>query len=161
MSEENETKPRRRQRKQILSVAQRRMRRTEDLEEEFRLEFIDAILKGMSEQRACALVKFTYSHFVSRKKLANEYLESGMSPTDHPLSNIEVWAEFIEDIEQARAMHELNLIEDALDIESCPKKKAFWTRNVTILERRNRIDWGKNESMQHIIGEYSKDDRFL
>ncbi|AXH68392.1 hypothetical protein [Vibrio phage R01] len=164
MAEQEEKKPRqRRQRQQILSVAQRRIQRTWKLDEDTKARFIEAILKGMSEERACMLVKINKVHYYEKKKKVMEYLQSGIEPDggDDPRSNIDEWAAFIEDVESAIAEHELNLIDDALDIDSDARNKAFWARNVTILERRNRADWGRNETLTHNIGHYDPDDKFL
>ncbi|AVI05178.1 hypothetical protein [Vibrio phage VP06] len=164
MSEQVEEKPRkRRQRKQILSVAQRRIQRTWKLDEDVKERFIEAVLKGMSEERACMLVKINKTHYFEKKKLVTEYLNTGIEPSggNDPRSNIDEWAAFIEDVESAIAEHEMNLIDDALDIDSEAKNKNYWARNMTILERRNRPDWGRQESITHSIGHYDPDDRFL
>ena len=163
MSDKTPEQPerKRRTRKQVLSVAQARMQRSYKMDETMKERFLLAISKGMSETKACAYARINTTTYFSRKKQSLEYLLTGIPPNDTASSNYEEWAAFIEDVECVMAEHEMNLIDDALDVDSDKGNKAYWARNMTILERRNRADWGKNETLNHNIGTFDRDERFL
>lgn len=149
--------PRKRRRTRKNSEARTRLPCKSKLTEKLIDDVTELIEEGLPVESVCAYLGITEHTYYDWKEKGEKYLielHSGRGP-EFPEDHLE--ARFMLAVVKARASLELELVRDLKD----EKALARWVRNMTILERRFRTSWGRNESLRVETESVAPDEAYL
>lgn len=125
------------ERKKLLSLRQKWEYRITKMSPEMKQLFVSNILVGLPIQHCCALAGISENCFYDWMKDGERYLTSR-----EPNPNHEDFAEFYLAIQEARAEWQKEIL---LRSFQGAKFQPNWVRDMTLLERRDRVNWGRND----------------
>lgn len=119
--------------------------------EERRKEIEGYLAEGLPIAHTCALVGITEDTYYRWQKWGEKYLD-GTGPEEH-----EIYGRLSEGCKAAIAQWQLGKIRTSLNTE---KYAPNWVRDMTILERRDRAHWGRQDTIRVGVAP-TQDERFL
>jgi len=120
-------------------------------------EAIELIEEGLPMDSTCAYLGITEHTFHDWKEKGEKYLLELQSDRGPEFPEDEIEARFMLAVIKAKATLELTIIRDLKSDEAL----ARWVRNMTILERRFRHSWGRNESLRVESESIAPDEAYL
>lgn len=138
-------KAKKKKRREKMVVALRR------LDEQLIERFCRLIREGLGFEAACDYLSIPHSTFWMWKRKGDLYFEGGGD-----VQELELFGKFVQDIRKAYSTF---LRETTLNLKLDDSKT--WTKWCTILERRDRNNWGRSESANQHQEIYAPDERFL
>lgn len=110
---------------------------------------------GLPVNHACALLYITESTWYTWERRGRNALEGrpeSSRPKDEALYSL-----FYQEIKKAQATYQLNKLRTSLNLR---RYAPNWARDLTILERRDRANWGRDTASGN-RGVVAPDERFL
>lgn len=98
-------------------------------------EFVGYISEGLPANKACDMVRISEQNMYNWMAWGRAFYESG-GPKEHA-----IYGEFFDRVKYAQAEWQLEIIRRSL---STDKYSPNWVRDMTILERRDRSNWGRD-----------------
>ena len=107
--------------------------------------FVELILEGLPIMKVCDYLGLSHDTYYQWKQKGEEYvrdLDNGVKPV-HP--TYQVYAIFNRAATRALAEWQLNIHRRSMQTDS--KHSNMWIRDMTQLERRDRKNWSKSETL--------------
>lgn len=109
-------------------------------------ECVELILEGLPVNKTCDYLGIPEQTFYRWRTKGEKYLRDiaeGEKPDnpDHVLYGI-----FVQSVVRAKAEWQLGVIRRSMQTKS--KHTSLWVRDMTMLERRDRANWGRSEQIQ-------------
>jgi hypothetical protein len=122
------------------------------LDDELISQFTQFTEEGMAADGVCDLLGIASSTFWSWLRKGERYLVGKGQPEEH-----EIYGRFVRAFRFATAKYRLKVTR-RLNAEEVDK---HWTRDMAILERRDRKTWGRNDPMGGEDNQFDPDEKFL
>jgi hypothetical protein len=139
------------QRVKLLNVYEQWSRINSKLDDDRLARIVQHLFEGCPIATVCDLVGISMDTWSRWKKWGEDYLKTG-KPTDH-----EMHGKFVVETRAAVARWKHKVITRSLDTESY---KPSWARDMTMLERRDRDNWGSGNTRGQ-VQESDPDMKFL
>lgn len=111
------------------------------------------LLKGLPIIHICGLVGLSEESYYKWLRFGKAYFES-----DDPLPHHEHYGAFYQMHHRATAAWQMDIIDRSLTGD---QYKAVWVRDMTILERRDRANWGRDDKYNGQRGGADPDMKFV
>ena len=144
--------PKPRARKKLKTYFSAWSARNGQLTQDVVTQIIPYIIEGVPLSVICGLCGITESTWHRWLDAGKRYLDTG-----EPGPDADIYGQFYEEVERAKALWQLTVIRQSLQGEAY---KANWVRDLTILERRDKANWGK-EAYSSGSTNYNPDEKFL
>lgn len=146
------------QRKQLIEddedERQRPKRRDNTLLDDDLIEaFCSLVRRGLTLDSVCHYLGIHATTFWDWRVRGERYLLGGDAPRHD-----RIYGQFVTNVRKALADLELTLLDELRDNQ---QDKHIWKRNMTILERRNRRGWGREDIGGGQEDQYEADEQFL
>jgi len=116
-------------------------------------QLIDLILEGLPLDQCCHVVGMSLDNLYKWKKYSQQFRDNNGKPEGY-----EKYYNAIKKLDHATGIWQLGLVRRSFGESNNP----FWIRDMTILERRDRKNWGKTEPAEmRAEYEYDPDETFL
>jgi hypothetical protein len=116
--------------------------------------FCGLIERGLPGDGCCDYLGISRTAFHVWIDKGSRYLDGGLEPAEW-----KVYGYFVNRYRKALAAYRLTITDDLHGRELLEKNKG-WVRAITLLERRDRRNYGRGEPQGGNIQDYSPDDRF-
>lgn len=106
---------------------------------------VELILEGLPINRTCDYLGITQDSYYDWRKKGEKWLletDSGQKPE---FPEYEIHALFVNCVVKARAEWQLEILRRSMQDDS--KKSSMWIRDMTLMERRDRENWGRSETV--------------
>ncbi len=120
-------------------------------------EACELIKEGLSRESVCAYLGITPHTMQDWQEKGEKYLLELHTRRGPEFHEDELEADFLMALARSKAELELEIVRELRD----DKAHARWVRNMTILERRFRKAWGRNESLRVDMESIAPDEAYL
>jgi len=118
---------------------------------------IGLLLEGLPIDAVCDYLTITPHTYYMWKEKGEKYLLEENTPRGPEFPEDAAEARFLIAVSKARAEHQLSLVRRSFGDKNTPT----WVRDMTILERRDRKNWGRNETIQVTDTASTPDEAYL
>lgn len=115
-------------------------------------DFCGLLYKGLPVDKCCDILRITEQTYYNWLKWGEAYMQ------DRELKKHKVYMEFILSIKEVLARWQLKILDRSLDLN---RYHPGWVKDMTMLERRDRENWGRNAVGISTDQGYSPDEKFL
>ena len=106
---------------------------------------VELILEGLPINRSCDYLGITQDAFYDWKQRGEKYLQEIYTGRKPEYPEYEIFGLFVNCVVRAKAEWQLELLRRSMQDEST--KSSMWIRDMTLMERRDRSNWGRSESV--------------
>jgi len=106
---------------------------------------VELILEGLPVNRSCDYLGISEQSFYTWKSKGEEYLRAVCEGKKPKNKGDEIHGLFVQAVVRAKATWQLEILRRSMQIES--PKSSMWIRDMTLLERRDRANWSRNETL--------------
>lgn len=154
------TRPRRKKKtkaKRKVVLATRAAGKARKLTDKLIEECCELILEGLPIERTCDYLGISRAAYYQWKERGERFLNQlhDKSGPDYPED--ESYAVFVQAVVRSKAEWQLALLRRSFG----EKNKATWVRDMTMMERRDRQNWGRSEVISHVASAPLPDDSYL
>lgn len=143
--------------KQYKVLATRRLGRARKLTDKLIDEAIELILEGLPVERVCDYLSISSACYYEWKDKGERYLNQLHEARGPEFKEDEDCAVFVQAVVRAKAEWQLGILRRSFQ----DKNKATWIRDMTMMERRDRVHWGRSESFANVTAAPLPDDSYL
>lgn len=115
-------------------------------------DFCDYLMRGLPIDKCCDLIGISHQSYYNWVTWGKSYLETG--EPDH----YEIYGDFFQATKKAGARWQLEILDRSMNTRGF---KPAWVRDMTLLERKDRSNWGRGDSGKPEGGAYDPDEKFL
>ncbi len=120
-------------------------------------ECVKLILEGLPIESVCDFLTISRSAYYDWKEKGERYLDQSYTSRNPEYPEDEPCAIFVQAVIRARASWQRAILQRSFQ----DANKATWIRDMTMLERRDRAIWGRNETVSVIDAPPLPDDSYL
>lgn len=113
------------------------------LNEKLIQECVELILEGLPINRTCDYLGITQDSFYDWKARGEKWLREIHAGQEPEYPEYELHGLFVQCVVRAKAEWQLEIQRRSMQIKS--KHSSMWIRDMTLLERRDRGNWGRSE----------------
>ena len=121
------------------------------LTEETINQFAGLIERGLPLETACDYICLPTATFWLWSRKGDQWIKNEQIPKNH-----EIYGIFVLTYKRALARYKAGMVERMNDTES-----SMWVRDMTILERRDRRNYSRNEPLGGDTEDYDPDEKFM
>ena len=140
-----------------IVLAKNRLRITRKVTDKLIRECVELVLEGLPIDAVCDYLTISKSAYYDWKEKGERFLDQSytgrkvMYPEDEPC------AVFVQAVIKAKATWQREILKRSFQ----DRNKSTWIRDMTMLERRDRANWGRNETVSVIDAPPLADDAYL
>ena len=138
-------------------LATRGLTRQKKLTTKLIKECVELILEGLPIDRVCDYLSVSRAAFYQWKDKGERYLNEIHTSSGVAYPEDEDCAVFVQAVVRAKAEWQLGILRRSFQ----EKNKATWIRDMTMMERRDRANWGRSEVINTVASAPLPDDSYL
>jgi len=138
-------------------LATRKLSRPRKLTDKLIKECCELILEGLPIDRTCDYLGISTASYYNWKDKGERYLNQLHDSKGPQYREDEDCAVFVQAVVRAKATWQLEILRRSFGDQN----KATWIRDMTMMERRDRPNWGRNESLIAVTSAPLPDDSYL
>lgn len=143
-------------RKKIV-LASNRLRITRKVTDKLIRECVELILEGLPIDAVCDYLTISRSAYYDWKEKGERFLDQSFTGRKVQYPEDETCAVFVQAVIKAKATWQRAILARSFQ----DRNKATWIRDMTMLERRDRANWGRNETVSVIDAPPLPDEAYL
>lgn len=120
-------------------------------------EFCHYIKRMLPAERVNGLLGISNTSYYQWNRLGLDY-EQAMEEGNKPIASHRVFYKFMQSVNRAKAQYMLHVIDRSF---ASDKASMHWQRDMTLLERRDRVNWGRYEKIEVEEVDYDPNEAFL
>lgn len=108
-------------------------------------ECVELLLEGLPVNRTCDYMGINEQTYYNWKTRGEEYLRAVCEGKKPKSKSDEIYGLFVQAVVRAKATWQLEILRRSMQTDS--PKSSLWIRDMTLLERRDRGNWSRNETL--------------
>lgn len=137
----------------------RKVGRPPKLTEKLIEDCVELILEGLPINRTCDYLGITQDSFYDWKQRGEKWLQEVSSGHKPEYPEYELHGLFVQCVVRAKATWMLEILRRSM--QNASKKTSMWIRDMTLMERRDRSNWGRSETVSITDSAPLPDDSYL